>query len=325
MLRGSLRVVAVLIAMGPAARAQFNWVGPGSTAPGDYLRGVGVAAFGLGVYNLDTAQADAINVNTAIRWNEYVTMYFARENTEKARLREAQRERNEANWKAIRERIKNAPEERDLMNGGALNTLLDALNDPKIYESSYRSARVALSSDLVRHVPFRINAEGAEFSMVRMIPRGTGKWPIALQDERFAFVRRNYERAVDAALEQQMSGKMSLEAIQNVREAIEGISRALDAVAPNLPDKELYNRARTRIRELQAMAKLLDSDKIERAMGEIDGFAGTTVNDLRVFMQAHNLRFGTASSPEERGLYSTLYEALWTQKQLMDQGINPGK
>jgi hypothetical protein len=310
--------------MGPSVRAQFNWIGHGSTAPGDYLRGVGVAAVGIGVYNLDTAQANAINVDTEIRWNEYVTMYFARENAEKARYRQIQREHNEAKRKAIIERIKQRPQEHDLMSGDALNGLLEDLNDPKIHESSYRSARVALPADLVRHVPFRLDSEGAEFSLLRLIPRGTGKWPVALQDERFAPARRAYERAVDAALEQQLSGKMSLEAIRNVKEAIEGISRALDAESPSLPDKELYNRARTRIRELQAMAKLLDSDKVERAMGEIDGFAGTTVNDLRVFMQAHKLHFAAASSPEERRLYPALYEALWTQKQLMAEGINPG-
>ena len=45
--------LAILLASGPAAQAQALWVGHGSTPQGDYLRGVGAAAFGLGVYNLD--------------------------------------------------------------------------------------------------------------------------------------------------------------------------------------------------------------------------------------------------------------------------------
>lgn len=323
MLRGALAIVAVVLATAPAARAQFNFVGAGSTAPGDYLRGVGVAAFGVGLYNLNTAQANAINVDTTIRWNEYVTLYFARENEAKARYRHAVWDRSEEKRKAIVERIRNAPQERDLQNGDALNALLEGLNDPRIHESSFRSSKVPLGADAVRFIPFRIDAEGAEFSMVRMIPRGTGKWPVALQDDRFARARRAYERAVDAALEQQSSGKMSLEVIRGVRQAIEGLSRALDVEV--LPDKELYLRSRTRIRELQTMSKLLDSDKVQRVVGEIDGYAGTTVNDLRIFMQQHKLRFGAAASLEERRLYPVLYEALKTQKQMMDEGIDPNK
>jgi hypothetical protein len=324
MLRGMLRALVVLLATGQAARAQFNFVGPGSTAPGDYLRGVGVAAFGIGLYNLNTAQANSINVDTTIRWNEYVTMYFARENQAKAEYRHAVWDRNEEKRKAIVERIRSEPQERDLQNGDALNALLEGLNDPRIHESSFRSSRVPLAADAVRYVPFRIDAEGAEFSMIRMLPRGAGKWPVALQDARFDRARRVYERAVDAALEQQSSGKMSLEVIRGVKEAVEGLSRA--HAVEELPGKEqLYRDARASILKLQAMAKLLESTKVERVMGEIDGYAGTTVNDLRIFMQQHKLRFGAASSPEERRLYPVLYEALLAQKQMMDDGIGPIK
>jgi hypothetical protein len=324
MLRDTLRVLAVVLATGAVARAQFNFVGPGSTPQGDYLRGVGVAAFGLGIYNLDTAQANAINVNTEIRWNEYVTAYFARENEAKARYRAAERERKENNFKAILNRIDEAPQERDLQHGDALNALLEALNDPKIQESSFRSARVPLPADVVRRIPFRVDAEAAEFSMHRLIPRGTGKWPVALQDDRFAPDRRAYERAVDAALEQQIAGKMSMEVIKGVKDAVENLSRSLDAAVTPGKD-QLYRESRDRIKELRTMAKLLESHKIELTLGEIDKYAGVTVNDLRVFMRDYKLRFAAAASPEERDLYPSLYEALRVQKLMMNEGIDPGK
>jgi hypothetical protein len=324
MLRDTLRVIAFVLATGAAARAQYNFVGPGSTIQGDYLRGVGVAAYGMGVYNLDTAQANAINVNTEIRWNEYVTFYFARENQAKAEYRAAQRERKEGNFKAILNRIHEAPQERDLQNGDALNALLEQLNDPKIHESSFRSARVPLPADVVRRIPFRVDAEGAEFSMHRLIPRGTGKWPVALQDDRFAHDRRAYERAVDAALEQQIAGKMSMEVIKGVKDAIENLSRSLDAaVAPG--KDQLYRESKDRIKELRSMAKLLESTKIELALGEIDKYAGVTVNDLRIFMRDYKLRFAASSTPDERDLYPGLYEALLVQKKMMADGIDPGK
>ena len=324
MLRDATRVIAVVLATGAVARAQFNWVGAGSTPQGDYLRGVGVAAYGMGVYNLDTAQANAINVNTEIRWDEYVTFYFARENEAKARYREAQRERHEENYKTILARIRERPQERDLQNGDALNALLEQLNDPKIQESSFRSARVPLPADVVRRIPFRVDAEGAEFSMHRLIPRGTGKWPVALQDDRFAHDRRAYERAVDAALEQQIAGKMSMEVIRGVKDAVENLSRSLDAAVTPGKD-QLYRESKDRIKELRAMAKLLESHKIELALGEIDKYAGVTVNDLRMFMRDYKLRFAASSTPDERDLYPGLYEALLVQKKMMADGIDPGK
>jgi hypothetical protein len=324
MTRVALRVLAVLLAAGPAAHAQFNWVGAGSTPQGDYLRGVGVAAFGLGSYNLNTAQADSINVNTEIRWNEYVTMYFARENEAKARYRAAMREHNEEKRKAIVDRIKNSPQERDLQNGDALNALIDALNDPKIAESSYRSAKVTLPADVVRRVPFRLDAEGVEFSMQRLIPRGTGKWPVVFQDAQFDNARRAYERAVDAALEQQIGGKMALEVIEGVKQAVEGLDRALAASNVSTRGRG-YIDAKDRIKELRSMAGLLESHKIELALGEIDRYSGTTVNDLRQFMQKYKLHFAASGTPEERRIYPELYEALAVQKMMMQEGINPAK
>ena len=123
--------------------------------------------------------------------------------------------------------------------------------------------------------------------------RGSGQWP---QNDRFAHERRAYERAVDAALEQQIGGKMSMDVIKGVKEAIEGLSRALDAaVAPG--KDQLYRESKERIKELRRMADLLGSQKVERVLGEIDNYAGTTVNDLRMFMRDHNLRFAAAPAP----------------------------
>ncbi len=324
MTRALLRTLALLLASAPLAHAQFNWVGSGSTPQGDYLRGVGVAAFGLGAYNLQTAQAESINVNTAIQWNEYVTMYFERENEAKARYRAEMREHNESKRKAIQSRIRDTPQERDLQNGDALNSLLDRLNDPKIAESSFRSAKVPLPADVARRVPFRLDAEGVEFSMQRLIPRGTGKWPVAMQDARFDTDRRAYERAVDAALEQQTGGKMSFEVIDGVKQAIEGLDRALASADLAPRDIRLID-ARERIKELRSMARLLESHKVELALGEIDRYSGTTVNDLREFMQKYKLHFAASGSPEERAMYPGLYEALRIQEMMMEEGINPAR
>ncbi len=62
-----LGALLILSLAGASAEAQF--VGTPESA---YLQGVGIAAQGMGSFNLQTAQANQINTETFIRWNEYV-------------------------------------------------------------------------------------------------------------------------------------------------------------------------------------------------------------------------------------------------------------
>ena len=67
---------------------------------GDYLRGLGIAAWGLGTHNHNTAQADSINVNTVIKWNEYIAAvakeqtreYLARKLADATKTKESYRQ-----------------------------------------------------------------------------------------------------------------------------------------------------------------------------------------------------------------------------------------
>lgn len=313
--------LALAASAGGVCRAQFLSVGRAVTPEGDYLRGVGAAAMGMGYFNLSTAQANSINVNTEIRWENWLLSLAQYETQSKAEYRAAMWARNQENRAAILARIRDKPEERDLQNGDALNALLDQLNDPKIHESSYRSraAKVPLPADAVRRIPFRLNEEAAEFSMQRLLPRGRGKWPVALQDDQFLPERQGYERAVDEALEQQITGKMSFEAIRGVDAAVEALQRKVEIVLGPGED-QLRREARNRVRELRRSAELLRSHRVELAVGELEKYSGTTVNDLRVFMQKYKLHFAAAANPDERRLYPELYEVLFVQRDLVSEG-----
>jgi hypothetical protein len=296
--------------------------GGASTPQGDYLRGVGVAAHGLGVYNLTTAEGNSINADTMIRVNEYVAGVAKYENHVNAVRRKYVIEHNRANYDKIRERILENPEERDVMNGGALNAVLQELMGPEISESSFRLDPVPLSVDVVRTIPFKIGEQGVNFSMQRLSTKGKNRWPVALQDDKFAAARRAYERAVDDALDQQIDGKMSLDAIKAVETAVDGLFLKLDQVITPSKDK-LYMEAKNRLTGLKTSAQLLKSHKIEIVLGEIDRYAGTTVNDLRLFMQTHKLRFSGAESGDERKLLPELYAALIQQKERVTSPARP--
>ncbi len=294
---GTLGVLALLVS---GARAQVIYVGPGSTVEGDYLRGLGIAAYGEGVFNQATAVANSINADTMIRWNEYVSAVVKNENREAAEHRALLRTRRNAGYEKVRRRILDTPHERDVQNGDTLNALMDELKDPRHDESSFRFNAVPLPVDIVRKIPFKIDAQGQRFSMERISTRGNGKWPVALQDPRFAVERRGYERALDNALEQQIEGKMSLDAIAKVEVAAEDLSRKLERVVPPSGER-LFIESRDRIKELKETAGLLKSLKIQLALGELDRYSGTTVHDLKMFMEKYKLTFDSARTPEEPG------------------------
>ncbi len=233
-------------------------------------------------------------------------------------------EKNRNNYNAIRERILSEPEERDVMTGAALNATLQQLMDSKISDSSFRYAPVPLSVDVIRAIPFKVGDQGAHFSMQRLSTKGKNKWPVALQDEKFTDVRRAYERVLDNALDQQIDGKMSLDAIKAVENAVDDLFRKLEQVIPPGKDK-LFLEAKNRLTDLKTTAQLLKSHKIEIVIGEIDRYAGTTVNDLRLFMQKHNLRFSVAENGDERKLYPELYAALKQQREKVTDPDQPRK
>ena len=65
---------------------------------------------------------------------------------------------------------------------------------------------------------------------------------------------------------------------------------------------------------------MLKTFAIEKALGDLDRYAGTTLNDLRVFMRNHNLQFADASNPEEKNLYPDLYTKLKMQLEKVNGG-----
>ena len=321
MSRTILTPLALLALMGSNAHAQMNFIGPGSTPQGDYLRGVGVAALGMGVGSHQMAIANSINADTAMRINEYIYGCLMNENQMNAKHREAMGEKNKELSNKIRERIAQHPEARDVAKGDALNEVLKQLNNPKIQESTSRSIAVPLSVDEVRRIPFKHGEKGVKrFSIARLTAKGKGSWPVAFQDNRFDRERRQFEKALDNALEQQYKSDMQLEAIKAVHKTVDDLESRLEQVVGKISDK-LYFEARERLKEMRETVEMLKTTDVERALGELDRYAGTTVNDLRVFMLRHNLQFADAGTPDERELFPQLYAKLGEQRDRASQGL----
>jgi hypothetical protein len=308
-------VASVVAFTAIASVAQAQYIGPGSTIAGDYLRGVGVAAMGMGIYNYDTAVANSINLDTEIRFNEYVAA-VAKEMTRAYAARRAYLSaQNKEMTAKIQDRIKNHPEARDVMTGDALTAAMNQLMDPQISESSYRNAEVLLPVDMIRRIPFRLGERGENFSMNRFTIKGKGKWPVAFQDKRFARELKEFETAVDEALEEAVEGKAQMSKFARIQRAVEALSRKLEQEIDGDTDQRAMSEAALRLKDLRKTARQFETQGVQQALGEIDKYSGTTVNDLKIFMRKYNLTFGTAETPDERQLYPELYEALQIQRE----------
>ena len=311
-LRIALTAMLVLVMVEAGALAQF--ITAGSTPEGDYLRGVGIAGWGMGLYNLNTAQANSINLDTEIRWYEYLAAVAKQQTREYVARIVADATKRKEFYKQYRERILNSPEARDVTSGEALNRVLEALQNANLGESSFRAERmkVNIPVDVVRHIPFKLGEKGEQFSMDRLSLKGKGKWPVALQDLRFEYVKKKYILALDKALEQAIDGRMQIPAIEEVDARADDLFRRLDEVVPPNNDR-LYLEAKDHLNDMKATVRLLKTTKIEQAIGEIDRYSGTTINELMMFMMTHGLRFAAAKTPQEKARYPELYALLREQ------------
>ncbi len=313
MIRRSLPMALIVVAT-LAIHAQSQ--GPGSTVPGDYLRGVGIMAWGEGTYNYNTALANSINVDTVIRWTEYMADVAKLQTHDHVALIRREADKAKQAYSQKHERLLNSPEARDIENADALNETLGVLLNSRTSESALRGAdyQVPLPAALIRQIPFKLDEKGEKFSMERLSVKGPNKWPPFLQDDRFQVVKKRYERVLDKALEQAIEGKMQIPTFDELKDVSDDLYAKLVEIRAPSPERG-FMEAKERIDDLKKTVRLLETDQIERAIADIDKYGGTTVNDLKIFMQTHHLRFAPAKTPEERAIYPEIYAALTLQRE----------
>jgi hypothetical protein len=311
----------ILLLAGASARGQY--IGPGSTPAGDYLRGVGVAGWGMGLYNLNTAQANRIDAETSIMVNEYIWACYQNDIREKAEHRRMILENKAKAYKAIQDRIHNSPESLDVMTGAALTAKLRDLTDPRVSDSASRYAKipleegVPLDASVIRRIHFQLGDKGDQFSMSRLSLKGEKKWAVAFEDPQFGPYTRAYERAVDDALERAIDGKMNEETLKALQKAIDDLEFKVMHNTPELRDPQnqrLYSEAKAQLDRMQKSVRLFQTLKMQQIFAAIDTYSGTTVDELRLFMRTYGLTFAPAELPDERKLYPQLYAALGEQK-----------
>jgi hypothetical protein len=315
MKRIATSVLLVLALLETPALAQFGrggGFGGASTAPGDYLRGIGIEAWGQGLYNLNTAQATSILVDADIRLESYLGAVFQAEREQYKKLLDQRIAKEKRDYETIKERIRDHPETLDVFKGTALNAAFEQLNDPSIQEASRRTAPVPIPREMIRRIPFKLDQKNLEFSLQRLTARGKGKWPVALQQDNYALDRKYYEAAIDKALDQMIDGKVDKQTIETYKNVVSDMTNKLEREYDGRAEDRLYREAKTRLREMGGATELMKAQKLQSVLLDIDRYKGKTVDDLRDFMHRHNLKFAAVSddSADERQAYNELYEAV---------------
>jgi hypothetical protein len=312
MTRTCLAALLISVGLSSGARAQpiWHWGGGGVTFHGDYFRGLGHAAWGIGVGEYYEAMANSINADTAMRVNDYIMTALTMEAKDNAEHRAAILAGRLENYKKIRERILNAPEQGDVLDGAALNAMLDKLQAPDISDSTFHLYEVPIDAEFVQRIPFKLARKGEIISLKRLLLKAKGKWAVEFQDQRYDRVREAYLSAVDNALELAKEGNMQDSALVELKKALDNLK---SRVRSDL-DPMLYVDVKEQLDTLGSAIALFETHDVQAVLADIDNEPVMSVFQLKSFMQKHNITFAPTKTTDERKLYPQLYTALSEQR-----------
>ncbi len=308
LIRTALGMFLILLMSGGTVRGQGwgweMWGGWSQTPEGALAQGMGHYYTGAGIFNEKTAIADSINLDTLIRWNDY--LYQA--NLEAGRRNVERRRENSANNRtqndAIITRIRDNPTARDIEMGDALNAAVNQLTHPKVSSSALKIAASApVEASVIADIPFR-NASEAVTIVLSQIKAVT-RWPAALEAERFAEDKKAFTEIVDKAIKEDDEGDISSSTLKAGHEFINGL-RAKLAAQP-LEGAKARDEASRFVKTFAGLVRLLENPDTTEALKQLRMVQTTPLANLIAFMEIYNLRFGQATSPRQRLIYRELF------------------
>ena len=208
-------------------------------------RGLGMLSMGRGMYNVGTAQARSINTTTVKRWNQY--MYKSQQTQLKkyvARKHKLSADNKKA-YAELHDRLRNHPNQRDITDGDALDTLLDVLLNPSSTDASLQQIRTPIRADLIKDIPFEYASEGMTVCLDRMTM--DDQWPLAVRGDAFKPEREAVAEGRSAALEEDEKGNLDPDTIQALQTAIDQLRAKFEKDGPARQPR-LHNGPLTRSR-----------------------------------------------------------------------------
>lgn len=260
-----------------------------------YMAALGSYARNQGVYALEKAKADAINVETVQKWNAAL------------RARQIQLAKDRADAQAERNAELQARVDRmDARDGTALNDLLFAIfdSDPNVV----RASRVAtpLPPEAIREIPFEWASEAITVCLDQMT--ATDAVPPLLADSVYEADRAAVRAAMSRAMAEDARGAVATDTLAKARAAVAGFRASFAKHASDYDPG--YHEAKTYLTTLDALIRTINDPSMKLFLKQLEGGQERTVGDLIAFMQTFNLRFGPAESDRQVEIYARLIPAL---------------
>lgn len=300
-------VLAVVVLTPMSARGQ--------TVQGDVLRGQGRYLEGAGWYNLNTAAARSINVETWKSYNREVQRIYRdymMERHNHMQFKKGQTNKLQAEilrkFEEDQRRWRESPTAADVASGDALNALAGDLADPSIAPSSWRTAKVDLPSNLtLTALAFKIadnkkaKIQQSTVAVDRMLVRD--RWPLMFRRPEIERECDSYEKAITAVVEKCRKGT-ELQAVDydRLRESVTALQKTLETAVP--PRDNQRSQARDYVRRLDEATKIFTEQAYaERLIRDVSIHRASNVAELLAFMRDYRLMFADpGSSPEVTSL-----------------------
>ena len=318
---GYLLLAVVLAVPGVSAHAQYHYPagysgwggwgggGAGSTVQGSIASGMGNFAAGAGSYNVQTAQARAMNANTAMQVNQYMYAINQRNAATYTQRQNAKIQQTTETADATYRRLHDNPSPADVHSGDALNVVLNELTNPSIYTQVVQKATTPIAGDLVKNINFQHAATMVLISLEDINARAV---PDVLATDPTYEADRQAIRALVAKgkKEAQSENQVSIETLRSFRAAIKTVQ---DKVAASFAQgTRQRDEADNFLKALYGLTKMLERPAVERFLTGLNRYPTTTLGHLITFMHSFNLRFGVAKTPIQEATYDQVYPLLVT-------------
>jgi hypothetical protein len=304
---------ALLVAGERSAQAQWwpGWGGGATTVGGDVSRGMGVFAAGVGEYNVNTAEATAINANTRMQWNNYQWAVAQSLYQDYNRRLIAQNKESARNIAELNKRLRENPTSTDIMGGRALNAILDDFQHPMVQSEALKiSERRTIPGRLVKQIPFFYSSDPFTFSLNQFVG-GAVQVPEVLNRPEFQAERATLRALAQQAREEDAASEgadISPETLNKLNAAAEALrTKFIQRYGPNTRE---YVQAEPFLKALVGFTSLLKSNSFEREVVKLKDDQQVSLFDLLTFMTVFNLRFGRAETPDARAAYNQIFPIL---------------
>ena len=256
----------------------------------------------------ETAQANAINANTAMQFNQYV--YQSRLESQRIYHAKLARDktRSEKGAEAVRVRLRDNPNEVDIARGDALNVAMDELSDPKIFAKAvYFAGKKKVGGEAIRDIPFPYASAAISVSVHQLTQGGR---PRASRTTRRSTPTATALRALAAELRKEgdETGTHKPETIQKAKAQILATKAKIEATLPR--DSADRVAADKYIKALYGFVKMLETPAVNVLLAGVEKHPDASLGDLMQFMANFNLRFGAAQTPRQKEVYRQLYPML---------------